>query len=168
MDTEKLVEVMRQADALRAGRYPHLKNPGKWPTVTSWEDLKPGWIWASDMGNAVVLVSIEPSGDLDRPAGEGWLYCQWKCCCGRGSSQCGLNHLNAFQKFDRLRPGGTMPGVGHMYFLWWDKATDKAQYPHTCPRCTEPAYVGGGPANLDCSNARCVSKNFGKVAVVRG
>ncbi len=35
----------------------------------------------------------------------------------------------------------------------------KARYPHKCPRCAHPAYIGGGPSDIDCHNDMCSTKN---------
>jgi hypothetical protein len=37
-------------------------------------------------------------------------------------------------------------------------AVDKSKYPHSCPMCSKPAYIGG-MNNVDCSNKDCC---FGK------
>jgi len=50
-------------------------------------------------------------------------------------------------------------------FLGWNDqappATKSTQYPHKCPRCGSPAYVGAVPTALDCSNDKCPSKKKG-------
>jgi hypothetical protein len=32
---------------------------------------------------------------------------------------------------------------------------DASRFPHVCPRCKKPAYVGFGPSNVDCSSPLC-------------
>lgn len=34
-----------------------------------------------------------------------------------------------------------------------------SRYPHACTRCGSPAYLGGGPSDVDCSNWACSTKN---------
>ncbi len=46
---------------------------------------------------------------------------------------------------------------------------DKRMFPHVCPRCTSACYLGAVPSALDCTNAKCPSKTYGKVVSgVRG
>ena len=35
---------------------------------------------------------------------------------------------------------------------------DLSRYPHKCPRCGEPAYVGAVVASVDCTNLECATK----------
>jgi len=55
----------------------------------------------------------------------------------------------------------------HMQFVGWGLApsTDASRFPHVCPRCTSACYLGAVPSALDCTNARCPSKIYGKVVV---
>lgn len=44
--------------------------------------------------------------------------------------------------------------IAYVESLFGPKGPDRSHYPHDCPRCGEPAYVGCVPAAVDCS-ARC-------------
>ncbi len=37
---------------------------------------------------------------------------------------------------------------------------DMSRFHHKCPRCKHPAYLGGGPSNVDCSSWACSTKNI--------
>jgi len=52
------------------------------------------------------------------------------------------------------------PMTHMMRFLSGPLKFDKSRFPHTCTRCGSPAYLGGGPSNVDCSSALCPTKGL--------
>jgi len=51
----------------------------------------------------------------------------------------------------------------HMEFVEWGPVPEKidlSRFPHKCPRCSKPAYVGAVMAAVDCTNPLCLTKKI--------
>jgi hypothetical protein len=64
-----------------------------------------------------------------------------------GKEECDFDILN-FAANCVFVPGDYTPAVKQ----------DTSRYPHTCPRCGAPAYVGGGPTDVDCTSTSCPTR----------